>query len=362
MLTHGWSRFKWEDILENREFSNPAFIPEYGGHLISGQVFQGNGNPAPAVNTYLSVVGRDARLYVSRSNSEGKIIYETSRLVGKRNAVIQCYDKVDSAWRVVLDAEFSDAHEKMEVRDFSISEKSTNRLTQRNLAMQVQHNFNKKKRHEITMLKDSLPFYGLPSESYRLDDYTRFATMEEILKEYVKGIVVRKKKDKFHFLTLDLTYNTIFKENPLVLLDGVPIFNLNEIMAYDPLKIQKIDVITKQYYLGHLTFDGLMNCSTYKGDMAGYTPDFSTLVTLEGVQPKKEFFSPRYESKPQKESRIPDRRHLLFWSPDAKVNKDGKSQLTFYSSDVSGVYQVTIQALSENGEFGATTTTFQIKQ
>ncbi len=358
MLTHGWSRFNWEDIQHQR--NKPIrFAPEYGGHLVTGLVFNQNGKHAAGVNTYFSIVGRDAQLYVSRSDADGKVRYEVGNLLGKKRVVLQADSKMDSTLRIELDPAFAGLREKIIMPDFHFSEKNKNGLVERNLSMQVQRSFENKIRYE-PVLADSLPFYGLPNEAYRLDDYTRFPTTEEVFREYIKGIMVRKRGDRFHFMTLDRANNTLFRDNPLVMIDGAPIFNLNKLMAYDPHKIQKIDVMTKQYYLGHLTFDGLVNCTTYHGDLLDYTPDFASVLQVEGMQPEREFFSPLYETKAEQDSRIPDRRDLLFWSSSVKSDNNGKSHLTFYSSDLSGTYRIVLQALSEEGEFGSTMSTIQV--
>lgn len=43
-------------------------------------------------------------------------------------------------------------------------------------------------------IKDSLPFFGRETIKYELDDYVRFSTMEEVLREYVRELNVKKKK------------------------------------------------------------------------------------------------------------------------------------------------------------------------
>ncbi len=360
MLTHGWSRFKWEDILSNQSPRIPI-SPEYGGHLFTGHVLDRDGNRASGINTYFSIVGKDGQLSLSRSNAHGDVTYEAGNIFGKHRVVAQVNSEIDSTFKIELDEEYADVPETISIPDFHLSEEKKAQLTQRNLAMQLQHSFDKQNHNQATIANDSLPFYGVPTEAYKLDDFTRFPTMEEVLREYVSGVMVRKKKNKFHFLTLDRSTNTLFKDNPLVMLDGAPIFNLNKIMEYDPRKIQKIDVVTKRYYLGHLAFDGLVNCITYQGNLKDFNPDFATVLTVDGLQPQREFFSPRYETKLQKESRIPDKRHLLHWSPSVISDSQGKSNLTFYSSDVPGTYQVIVQGLSENGEFGSAVAEFQVK-
>nr|GEZ65831.1 hypothetical protein [Tanacetum cinerariifolium] len=85
------------------------------------------------------------------------------------------------------------------------------------------------------------------------------------MREYVPGVLVRQRKDGFHFMVVDRPRHINLKENPLTLLDGLPIFNLNQLMAFDPLKIKKLDVIANRYFIGQQVYDGLVSYSTYKG-------------------------------------------------------------------------------------------------
>ena len=48
-------------------------------------------------------------------------------------------------------------------------------------------------------VEDTTPFYGKGDKTYFLDDYTRFATMEEVMREYVTEVLVRRSGSKFHF-------------------------------------------------------------------------------------------------------------------------------------------------------------------
>jgi hypothetical protein len=53
MLTHGWRRFQWQNILQP---TKPiySFMPEYRGHIINGRVTNKvSGIPVPGVLTYL---------------------------------------------------------------------------------------------------------------------------------------------------------------------------------------------------------------------------------------------------------------------------------------------------------------------
>jgi hypothetical protein len=360
MLTHGWSRFHWEEIARKED---PAlrFSPEYGGHILRGKVMNAAGAASGGVSTYLSTPGKNSPLYVARSNEEGIVQYEMKDFYGPRKIIIQTNTEVDTTQRFEIMSPYSETFSAYRFPEFDLSEGLKNPISRRSLNMQLQNIFFEKNIRIITPAMDSIPFYGKPDEKYLLDDFTRFPTMEEVMREYVPGVMVRKRKEKFHYIIVDRISNTLFRDNPLVLLDGVPVFDINKIMNYDPRKVRKLDVITRKYFLGNLSFSGIVSYTTYQGNLRDFELDphaFST--NYEGLQLEREFYSPRYENQQQHESRVSDARDLLYWSPSLKTNRLGKQQLEFYSSDVPGKYVAVVQGITKNGKPGSASFTFQV--
>ncbi len=362
MLTHGWSRFRWEDVLKPWKNSFD-FIPEYRGHIITGRVINESGGPGNGVVTYLSSPGKNVRLYPSKANENGMVQFELKDFFGTRKIIVQTNILVDSTSTIKLLNPFSESPFSLRVPEFHFPEKLRNQAVQRSLHMQVQNTFNEEKNIRYTLPPiDSSAFYGRADEHYQLDDYTRFPTMEEVLREYVPGVVVRKKNGKFRFLTLDVPGKNLFRGNPLVLLDGVPVFNIDKIMAFDPRNVKQLDVLTRRYFLGHLSFQGISSFTTYHGDMTDFEPDYRSLVlNYEGLQLHREFFSPRYETDEQRESRLPDSRSLLYWCPTLKTDAQGKQQCDFYTPDVDGKYKIVIQGITKEGAPGSTEFVFEVK-
>jgi len=56
-----------------------------------------------------------------------------------------------------------------------------------------------------------------------------------------------------------------------------------------------------------------------------------------------------YETPEQKNSRVPDFRNLLYWSPDIKIDGGEKKAVSFYTSDLEGRYLMKIQGISSDG-------------
>ena len=96
-------------------------------------------------------------------------------------------------------------------------------------------------------------------------------------------------------------------------------------------------------------------------------PDFqldrrATILDYDGLQLKREFYSPVYETTNQSSSRIPDFRNVLYWSPDIQIDSKGKKTISFYTSDQENAYTVFIQGLSASGKAGSTTFNIQVKK
>ena len=148
-------------------------------------------------------------------------------------------------------------------------------------------------------------------------------------------------------------YRQFFEDDPLILIDGVPVFDASKIIGMDPLKVKKIEVVNRKYFLGGLTASGILSYSTYNGDLEGYQLDPGALVLeYEGLQLQREFYSPVYETTAQQNSRVPDFRDLLYWSPQIRPDDFGKSHIRFYTSDRLGKYLVFIQGINANGRSG----------
>ncbi|WP_157433384.1 MG2 domain-containing protein [Adhaeribacter aquaticus] len=364
MLTHGWSRFKWENILAGKA-ADFEFLPEINSHIIRGRVVQAStGAPAEKIATYLASPSRLVRLYNSTSQKDGLIQFEMKDFTGPREVILQSNIKRDSTYRFEIFSPFYSKFPDYKLPAFYLSEALKPELTQRHVQIQTQHAYFDKFRRIYSLPKvDSLSFYGNPDAKYNLDDYTRFKVLEEVMREYVPGVMVRIRKDGFHFLTYDKSNDLFFQNNPMVLLDGLPVFDINKIMAFDPLKIQKLEVITNRYNQGSLSYEGLISYTTYKGDLGGFQVDSrALLMEYEGLQLQREFYAPTYATTQQQQGRLPDFRNLLYWKPVLTTRANEVQKLEFYTSDQVGKYLVVVQGLSKAGIAGHTSFTFEVKK
>jgi len=364
MLTQGWRRFKWENVLNQ---SKPMFVfaPEYNGHLITGTVLDmQTGKPKSDIATYLSVPGLFTEFTTATSDTNGQVRYEMKKFNGSQQIMVQPSVKYKGLYRIDIKSPFSNDFSSDSLPSFSLPQRSAATLLEHSMSMQVQNIYAGDLLNQFHIpFTDTSAFYLKPDARYMLDDYTRFTTLEEVVREYVLLVNLRRREGKFHLVVFDLSNNVPFENNPLVLLDGVAIQDVNKFMSFDPLKIKKLEVVNRRYTLGSSEFEGILNWSTYKGDLANYELDSNVaVIDYEGLQLEREFYSPAYNTQEKAASHLPDFRNVLYWQPDITLNGNETKEIGFYTSDVPGKYAVVIQGLDNNGICGSRLVTFEVKK
>jgi hypothetical protein len=300
----------------------------------------------------------------SESNAQGLVQFELNQFTGLQEIILQTDPAQDSTSQLTILDPFSRSYSKAALPSFGLTTRFQSNYAKRHLQLQLQNVYRGKERNQYAPAPatDSLAFYGQPTESYLLDKYTRFKTIEDVLREYVPGVIVRVRKDGFHLMVTDKLNQTVLQDNPLVLLDGVPVLNMNKMMAFNPLKIRKLEVLGGRYFHGSAIYSGIVSFNTYRGDLENFPLDAWALVQqYEGVQGQREFYAPRYDTPQARQSRLPDLRNLLYWNPAITTTGAQTQTLDFYTGDQAGRYLVVTQGLSVRGLAGSTSFTIEVK-
>ena len=266
--------------------------------------------------------------------------------------VLGVKNDMNSEMEIHIDEQFANLEPVPMTSPFSISSDLESFLIDQSINMQIDNAFDTPlKQAEIP---DTTSFYGIPDASYLLDDYTRFPVMEEVMREYVYGVNVRRENGKFVFKVLNIPRNEIMNDGPLVLLDGVPVYDIDELMGIDPLKLRKIDVVHRKYFYGSLDCNGILAFYSYNSDLADLELSQETIQrNYQGFQESRTFYSPKYNTKEALESRLPDYRNQLYWAPKIVTNADGTVNIKFFTSDTTGTYFIQIHGLGSNGLAGS---------
>lgn len=341
------------------------FVPEHRSVLVTGSLTDDQTNEAGfGIMTYLSVPGKITQIYATKSDIDGELVFESGNFYGSNQVVVQNDYTKDTTFTIEIDNPYSEEYADITLPVFDLDEQLADFIRRKSQQMQVQ-NANTKLSPNSTIIseQDSASFYIEADSRYFLDDYTRFVVMEEVMREYISGVNVRKNRDGFHFMVIDVEKNIVYNENPLMLLDGVAVFDADEIIAIDPLKIERIETVKAGFGRGVLDCQGIVTYTSYAGDLAGYKFHKGAKVfDYDGLQPVKSYFYPSYASAFERQNPTPDFRSNLYWNPETADQLAKTGTLEFYTSDEADSFEVVINGLNMDGEIVSLTDTFIVRK
>ncbi|HEX3080488.1 MAG TPA: hypothetical protein VHQ04_08500, partial [Puia sp.] len=364
MLTQGWRRFKWEEVLQNTDEAF-EFIPEWTGHLVNARITDRiHGQPLENQGVYLAGPGIKSQLAGSVSNKNGQLLFDLPHLLGSNVIVLQTENRTDSNYRIDVSNPFSEKYSSGYYPPFKMNSTLKPDLQFYNIGTQVQNVYllNNLIKFKAPVYSDSTSFYGEPDKKFFLDDYTRFNTMEEVVREYITGVSVHRSRERYTFRMMNDPQKIYFDQDPLIVLDGVPIFDATEVMSLNPLKIKKIEIVNRKFFLGSVVASGIFALYSYNNDMAGLQMNSHALILdYEGLQLQREFYSPKYDVSQTSSKRLPDFRNVLAWEPNIVIGKSGEAEISFYSSDRKGKYMGVVEGMNQNGVAGSVKFYFEVE-
>jgi hypothetical protein len=361
MLTHGWRRFTWNDISERKTVSLP-YSPEYEGIVISGTLMRRDSSGAPNENLYLSFPGIHPQLFTAQTGAEGRFEFLVKRPVGHREVVIQAA-KNPEAFIVLLNSPFSVEYTNQHANMLKLDEHLRNVIIENSIHSQAKNYFQRQPAINDPDSKDSVIFYGTADKSYILDDYKRFSTMEDVMREYVREITVVTKGRRSTPYVLNKRNEEYFEEDPLVLVDGMPITSTYRVPGMSAADVETLEVVTQRYRLGPSTFNGIVSMRTINGRLGGVEPDEGAYAfDFDGLHTAREFYSPAYPSSTEQNKRIPDFRNVLLWKPILQTSGTDQPQISFYTSDENGSFIIFVQGISSDGIAGSSSFTFEVSE
>ena len=127
--------------------------------------------------------------------------------------------------------------------------------------------------------------------------------------------------------------------------------NHNQLVDYDARKIQSMGLYWDKFRIGPEVFQGALLVETVNGDFNISTDeDYIMKKKLLRPLPQKKYYQQSYQGDLKtKYERIPDFRSQLLWEPDISLT-DEEITLEFYTSDVSGIYGISLEGFTASGQ------------
>jgi len=336
-------------------FKDVLFLPELRGEIISGVlVNKKNNQPAPNEKMSLSIQQKDFILKISTTNANGRFYFNLNDDYSSKTAVVQVLNKMNDAFKIVFDRHASVSVDDLSFGEFRISKKYSDEILSRSIYNQIENSYSSVKKDGIIDVEQVAPFFGKYHDVYELDDFTRFPTVKETFIEIIESAsIVKTDKDEFEFYVESLDPYLKNKEMTAVIVDGVLQQNKSKIIEYDSRKIKKISVARTEtkFVIGTKLYEGFIVMETFKGDFnKKLASDSFMVLPLFKPQPKKKYFKKEYAGKEvDVRNNIPDFRNQLLWEPMVNMRTQ-KVALDFFTSDNIGVYEISLEGFTANGE------------
>lgn len=293
--------------------------PDYEGEVIRGRVVGFSEAMIPSLTgkyAFISSPSDKSDVYAAPIREDGSLVFYTANIYGAKECICEIED-IDPklSCHIELVSPYVNPAVKAP-RALAMSESLSEALALRSLGMQLDRRF------AADTLFDFLPRRsdGLFDEDvqvrYILDDYTRFPTMEEVFTEFIPEIRVRRSEAGERELRVRLNELSgamvLATSKALVMLDGVPVFDHEKILHYDPLLVEMVDIYPNTHFIGNRIFEGVVNFVTYKRNLPGFQFDGNArVVDYQGVCVPMAFTGEAVAGN----SLYPDYRQTLCWHP-----------------------------------------------
>ena len=250
---------------------------DYAGEVIKVRVKGKDGSSAVGKWLYMSGAGNADDVYVTRIGEDGTAVFHTGNIMGRRDIAFEVM-ATSMAYEVeIVENDYKRA--TVEIPQLEISPEMEKGLRERGRRMQIARRFDSDTLWEMCARKDNSFAGNTPPLVYDLDDYTRFMNLEEVLREYVDFVRVRRDGGKAEIKVLWES-----RGRCLALLDGIPVSDHSVILGVNQQLVKRIVVYPKRYMLNNFIYDGVVNFITYKGDMGGVQlPKNVVVVGFDGV-------------------------------------------------------------------------------
>jgi hypothetical protein len=338
-------------------------LAELEGHLLTGYIrLKATDEPQKKTDLSLSYVGKTARCQFGKTDEYGEFNF-LMKESGMKEIVIQPLSQDITGYYIELKQPFCDSFSKYIPEAFVLDSSKINEINNVIVAMQINNLYEpfrqKIKEESKTIIPD---FYGQAENTIIMSDYIELTSVREVVKEIIPNVYTLKLNGKYDFKLINKFRGQPFENKPLVLVDGVPIYDFEKVLGINSKEIEKADVINTRYFYSENIFDGIVSFISRRGNLSVLEFDNSIFRQVyEACQVNTGFNAPDYSTDLLKNSHIPDFRNTLFWKPDLITSKNGKTEIEFFTSDESVEYTIVVEGNSSDGKKGSSAATLTVK-
>jgi hypothetical protein len=207
------------------------------------------------------------------------------------------------------------------------------------------------------VLATATNYFIPPSLVIRPADYADMVNLNEMIENMVP-IVRLFSRNGNHVMQIYNPKTGEWPESNMVLMNGIPFYDLNFVATLGTKDISKIEVISSNYIMGDLTWPGVFSIYTRDHKIPAYYLKnkayiFANPVSDDGAALEK--------SATHENGVYPDFRTCLMWEPDQQIEPGHKTVIRIPVSSLTGHYSLVVNGITGSGKPVSGKTSFDVK-
>lgn len=367
MLTQGWRRFTWKNIINNLS-PNITYKPEES-LSITGTVMKGN---KPVVGGKVMLMATKGTIFIldTVTNAEGKFVFDNLEYNDSTKFVVQARTKTDRKFvdinldvvpNQIVTKNKNGADVEVNVNNALMkyikeSDNYFNEMTRLGLLERTI------KLDEVTITEKRSPvkyssnLNGAGNADYILkaDQLSTCVNLSQCLQGRLPGVIFRGSTP--YLMRSQSTPMTIILDAMQVEPEFLDNINPNDV---ETIELLKSGANTAIY--GGQGGGGVLVITTKRGgsdySYNRYAPGILS-ISPKGFSVSREFYAPKYDQ--ASNPNTADYRTTIYWNPQV-VAKDGKAKFEFYNANEAGKYRVVIEGIDAAGHLARKVYTYDVK-
>ncbi|MEN8229535.1 MAG: hypothetical protein ABFS38_15350 [Bacteroidota bacterium] len=349
VIPDGVLKKQWESVQSPKDLRRKGIelIPETRGVSLSGKVeFPGSGDPAPYAVVYISIMDKEKSFNCNYADSSGRFYFSCPDSYGERDLFISANHPDAMGLDLFIDQDFCPEPITLPSYPLEIEENDLQLIADLSLNAQIRdHYYSGHSASDEPGSTHMKFFYGDPSSVVKFNDFIKLPTLEEYFTEVTPQVSLKKSNRTRKFRVWGDHPELEFLE-PLVMIDGVAIFDVESVLEISPGYIDRIEIVDAPYIKGSVTFGGIINIVSRNNDM-GFI-DLPASGTLLNYKMYAETL-PGDQDHQSGDPEYPDVRNTIYWNPYVELSPGENRELSFLAPEVPGFYQLLIRGYDATG-------------
>jgi TonB-dependent Receptor Plug Domain len=382
MMTQGWRRFVWRDLMANKFPKMDNFLET--GLSVTGKALRPNGKIADKVT--LTMMLKNGKLnpqfqmgttdslgnygfYELDFNDSTQVFIQGTKQNGGKNLNVTIDGQKPSPKVKIIKLPYNPMEfDAKELADF---------LKKANEAIELEKKL--KLSRDVQLLgevvvkakkfeePDTRKIYGNASNTLKIDQIlcAGATNVFQMLQGRIPGVQVSPNGSGGFNIVIRGISSLMGSSEPLYLLDGMQV-DADAIGSIAPCDVDNIDVLkgADAGIFGSRGGNGVVSILTKRGGANyDYSQDKVAGVSIQnrvGYYVAREFFAPKYDVAIPDHVR-PDFRSTLHWQPNVRTDASGKASVTYWNTDANAKISIITQGVSTQGRVGVGKSEYGVK-